>query len=400
MKKLLCVLLLFVFSMKAFTQCDPATIKDMPTLYSKENKNSLKPMQEQEKWMTTIFASVVEPALKNTKGLRGGWETMGDFPETPQGLATSNIQSYLFTLGCKDNKLYEKHEEGLVLNFTLNGLNGGGNGNIARVCEHEETRWKKFDDSRTIYIEDVFEGRQVYYLQPATEKNIYPNLSFYRMTEDGAYFVVTKPGAPFFIPLTRKQALEINKKNTNSMLEEIKKAAAMPGLQPETRADYEKKMAKDFAAYRETIPNPEAFITDLIKQLEDVKPAMIKQQQFFINSYSKQIELITTYLKNTPVAELNKPCITGNFGLLSASFGDNTDEVSGIQSNFQETANEKYGMLVTLNPAYFNKMISKTAPQFIAIEIRIQGGGPVELKAYNDFISNIDFEKLKSLIVK
>ena len=101
------------------------------------------------------------------------------------------------------------------------------------------------------------------------------------------------------------------------MLEEQKRAAAMPGLQPETKTDYEKCMAKDFVDYRNSIPDPEKFINDLIKQLEDLKPGMIKEQQFWIDAYTKQVALITNYLKNTPATELDKPCITGTFGLLS-----------------------------------------------------------------------------------
>jgi len=57
-------------------------------------------------------------------------------------------------------------------------------------------------------------------------------------------------------------------------------------------------------------------------------------------------------------------------------------------------------MLVTLNPAYFNKAISKTAPQFISVELRIQGNSAVAVKAYNDFKANLNLSKLQFLLVK
>lgn len=398
MRKLLSFLILLMFSLCCFAQCDPATIKDMATVYTKDNGARLTP--EQQKWMATIFTSVVEPALKSTKGLWGSWYHRGGFEVTTEGLTKSLLGSYMSMLGCKNNKLYEKHEQGLVLNFTLNSFQSIYKSDIAQECQHEERRWKKFDDSKTVYIDDVFEGRQIYYLQPATETKAYPNIAFYRKTDEGEYFVLTKPGVPLFIPLTRREALEINKKNITSMLEEQKKAAAMPGLQPETKADYEKRMAKEFADYRSSIPDPEKFINDMIKQLEELKPGMIKQQQFWIDMYTKQIVLITDYLKNTPAAELAKPCISGSVGLLSASFGDNSDEVSSIKSNFQNVEGGKYGMFVTLNPAYFNKAISKTAPQFISVELRIQGNSAVALKAYNDFKATLNLSKLQSLLVK
>lgn len=398
MRKLLPIFILLILSISSFAQCNPATIKDKPSVYTKYEGSRLTP--EQEKWLTTIFTSVVEHALKSTKGLRGDWKPMGNFKATPEGLTKSVISMYMNLMVCKNNKLSEKKEQGLVLNFNLNALDAIYKSEIAKECSHEETKWKKFDDSKTVYIDDLFENRQIYYLQPTTQTKDYPNVAFYRKTDEGEYFVLTKPGVPFFVPLTIRQALEINKKNYTNILEEQKKVATMPGLQPETRADYEKKMAKDFAAYRESIPNPEAFITDMIKQLEDMKPGLIKQQQFWIDTYTKQISLVSDYLKNTPAKELDKPCITGSTGILAASFGDNTDNVTSIKSNFQDAENGKYGMLVTLNPAYFNKTISKTAPQFISIELRIQGGSVVVLKAYNDFKAKLDLEKLKSLLAK
>jgi hypothetical protein len=398
MKELLSLTLAIAVSLVTFAQCDPATIKDMPSVYTKYQGSRLAP--EQEKSITTIFTSVVEHALKSTKGLRGDWKPMGGFPVTPEGLTKSVLVSYMFTMGCKDNKLYNKDEQGLVLNFNLNAFGAIYKSEIAKECSHEETKWKKIDDSRTVYIDDLLDGKQIYYLQPGTTSREYPDVAFYRKTDDGECFVIAKPGVPLFIPLTRRQALEINKKNYTNMLDEQKRVAAMPGLQPETRADYEKRMAKDFADYRKSIPDPEKFITDLIKQLEDMKPGILKQQQFWIDTYTKQISLVADYLKTTPAKELDKPCITGNTAILAASFGDNSDNVSNIKSNFDDAESGKHGMLVTLNPAYFSKTISKVAPQFISIELRVQGNSAIALKAYNDFNANLDLEKLKSILAK
>lgn len=398
MKQLLSLLLAVSISSATFAQCDPATIKDMPSVYTKYQGSRLAP--EQEKSISTIFTSVVEQALKSTKGLRGDWKPMGGFPVTPEGLTKSVLVSYMFTMGCKDNKLYNKDEQGIALNFNLNAFGAIYKSEIAKECSHEETKWKKFDDSRTVNIDDLLDGKQIYYLQPGTITKEYPNVAFYRKTGDGEYFVLTKSGVPLFIPLTIRQALEINKKNYTNILDEQKRVAAMPGLQPETKAEYEKRMAKDFAAYRASIPNPEKFITDMIKQLEDMKPGLIKQQQFWIDTYTKQITLVSDYLKNTPAKELDKPCITGSTGILAASFGDNTDNVTSIKSFFEGTESGKHGMLVTLNPAYFNKTISKTAPQFMSVGLEIQGVSAVALKAYNDFKAKLDLEKLKLLLVK
>ena len=58
------------------------------------------------------------------------------------------------------------------------------------------------------------------------------------------------------------------------------------------------------------------------------------------------------------------------------------------------------GALVILNPAYFNSTVSKTAPQFISVELYKQDRGQVTLKAFNDFEANLDFKKLQDMLVK
>jgi len=402
MQKIFFFSLVITISSSLFAQCDPATIKDMPSVYtySKGNTASYKAFSEQDKYLTTIFKSVVEPAIKTTKGLTGSWNPIGNFKATAEGFTKSVLESFMLTLGCKDNKLYKKDEQGLVLSFTINSFQSILKSSIAQECSHEETTYKKFDESKTLYIDDLLDGKQIYYRQPSKVSDFYPAAAFYRKTDEGEYFVISKPGVDLFVPLTLRQALEINKKNFMNILGEHKRKVAMPGLQPETKADYEKSMAKEFAAYRESIPNPEKFISDLIKQLEETKLSLIKQDQFFTNAYTKQIALVTAYLKNTPADKLDKPFRTGSVGFLGALFGDDSDNVSGINSCIENNNSREVGSFVTLNPAYFNKTVSKTVPQFISIELRTQGNSAVTLKAYNNFKANLDFNKLQALLVK
>ncbi|MEO8713117.1 MAG: hypothetical protein ABI405_13380 [Parafilimonas sp.] len=397
MKKLFFLITAFVQALNMFAQCDPSEIKNMPSVYNKAYAGSYQLIHEQEKWLTAIFTSVMEPALKNTKGLSGSWEPMGDFKVTAEGFTKSVLESFMFLAGCKDNKLYEIHEQGLILDFNLNDFRSILKSEIAEECQHEETKWTKFDESKTVYVNDLLDGKQIYYLQPSAATGSNSNITFYRKTNDGEYFVIAKPGTPLFIPVTIRQALEINRKNYTNLLQDQKKQVSMPGLQPETRAEYEKRMAKDFAAYRESLPNAEQFITDLIKQLEETKLALIKQEQFFIDMYTKNIVIVTEYLKNTPAKELDKACITGNTGFLLAGFSDGTD-ITSIQSNFKNNEPGSFGRYITLNPEYFSKSTSKIAPQFISVELRIQGNSAVALKAYNDFRANLDLNKLQSLL--
>ena len=388
------LLVALIISVQAGAQCDPAAVKTMPTIYSKQYEKSYGLIPEQEKSLSATFSTVVEPALKATHGLRGNWKPMGDFETTPEGYAKSVLESYLACMACKNNKIVNRDEEGLVLNIIYNSFESLFKSEIAIASSHEEAVYKKFDESKTMYVKETFEGRQIYYLQPSAATKL-SNVVFYRETGDGEYFVIARSGVPLFIPLTIRQALEINIKNYKSLLAELKRKSSMPGLQPATKADYEKTMAKDFAEYRKSIPNPEKFITDLISQLEQTKLAAIKQDQFFINSYEKNIALVSAYLKNTASKDLDKPFVTSSTGLLSASFGDNTDATSGLPSFIKEfAAADKYGRFVTLNPAYFDRKVSKTAAQFISVEIRMQGSNSTVTKAYQDFKANFNFGKL------
>lgn len=242
--------------------------------------------------------------------------------------------------------------------------------------------------------QDLFNGRQIYYVQPATETELYPDVAFYKKTEDAEYFLISKNDVPFFIPLTNKQALEINKKNNARPLEFNKQQLLMPSLKPASKADYEKKMAKEFAEYRRSFPNPEKFIADLIDGLEKLKPDMIKGIQNFIDFYSKSLIVVTEYLNTTPADELAKPCMANN-GFLTQPF-QNLAEIKSSASY----SSKKNGSFVIVNPAYFNKTISKEAPQFISIELRMQGGYATELRAVKAFKTNLGFKKLKELLAK
>jgi len=92
-------------------------------------------------------------------------------------------------------------------------------------------------------------------------------------------------------------------------------------------------------------------------------------------------------------SELDKPCITNNYGFLFAIFGDETD-IGSIKSDIENTGAGNGGRFVILNPSYFNKSISKAAPQFISVELRIQDTSAFALKAYNDFKANLNLDKL------
>ena len=377
-----------------FAQCNQNELDELPTIYSKGYSANYKPTAEQDKWMTTIFTTIIEPALKSTKGLRGKWEPMGGFKKTPGGFINSTIQMYMGLLVCRGNKLQEAREIGLVINFTLNDFSGISKSEIAAACSHEEDKWVNTENTKKETVAELVNGTQVYYAEPKTETELFPDVTFYKKTEDAEYFLVSKTGVPLFITLTNKQALEINKKNAVQLVEFYKQQLQMPSLRPATKADYEKKMAKDFADYRTSIPDPEKFITDLINDLEKIKPDMLKGIQTSLDFAKTALSAVAGYLNTAPANELEKLCMA-NSDILNRPFNNALEIKSELVYN-----SKKNGMLVTLNPAYFSKTISTTAPQFICIELRRQSGGAAELRAIKTFKNNLDFSKLQSLLVK
>ena len=394
MKKIILLLNITLITSIGFAQCDPATVKDMPTVYSKEYSASYKLPPEQEKYMTTVFTAVVEPALKNTKGLKGSWEALGEFKSTPEGLTPSNIQMYAPLMGCsKNKKVYTKNESGLVINFTLNDFAVFYKSNITTACIVDMDTYNKTKDIyEKVKLSLKSDGKQIYYLKPQTVSDKYNSLVFYRQTDDGRYFVITKNGVPFFIPVTLKEALEVNKKNTEIYIANYQEHIKSPGLLPETRAAYEKKNPKDIEVLKSLL-DPEKQISEMYKFSEEAKKSTIINDHKMIEFFTTSLTIINNYLKITPVKDLEKPAY--NDGLLGSSF-QTTDDLNDFLNDYHA----KDGSCVFLNPAYFNHNVPKSAPQFICVELRGQTNDAVTVKAFTNFEEALDFKKLESLLVK
>lgn len=392
MKKIILLFHITLITFIGFAQCDPATIKDIPTIYNKEYSASYKLPPEQEKYMAAIFTTAVEPALKKTKGLKGNWKALGEFKSTPEGLSPSNIQMYLALMACsKDKKIYTRNESGLVINFTLNDFSVFYKSNIATACTVDMDTYVKAKDiyeKRKVSLKS--DGKQIYKLKPQTVSDKYNSLAFYRQTDDGRYFIITKADVPFFIPVTIKEALEVNKKNTEMYIANYQEHLKSTSLLPETRASYEKKNPKDIEVLK-SLPDPEKQIAEMYKFSEETKKSAILNDHYMIDFLTTSLTIINNYLKIAPVKDLDKPAY--NDALLGNAFQTNDD-----LNNFLDDYHSKYGSCVFLNPAYFNRTVSITAPQFICVELRVQTNDAVTLKAFTDFEEALDFKKLQSLL--
>ena len=99
----------------------------------KENAAAIK---DADKWMNTIYTTVIDGAIKKTTGLVGTWEPrMAE--RSVADMAAYGISLYMQELGCdKDKKLYAK-AGGIDITVNVNSLK-----DIAQIWMHTETKTK------------------------------------------------------------------------------------------------------------------------------------------------------------------------------------------------------------------------------------------------------------------
>lgn len=384
MKKLILLLHIALTTSAGFAQCDPATIDEIPTVYSKGYGASWKLTPEQDKYMTAIFTSVIEPSLKTTKGLKGNWtglngdwEYKGGFNATPDGLTSTTIQIYLPEMGCsKEKKIYTKDESGLVINFDLNSLHFIG----------EMSNVETYRNDKKVFIPNKIAGSQVYQIKQTTQTDKYDFLTFYRETDEGKYFLITKKEIPFFNPVTIKQALELSINNMLAEVAETKKRNNITGI-----LDKEAWIKKDGVKPGEGLTTKQAQeVNDAGYQgyVEGSKAA-VQQINFNLDSYKKSIEVVKEFLKITPPDILAKPATVNMLSTFYSSIND-----------LKQLANDRPSgdFLVTINNLYLKKNLPKAAPQFICVEMRRQTIGAVTIKAFTNFEEALDFKKLHAML--
>ncbi|MFT3701451.1 MAG: hypothetical protein QM802_03735 [Agriterribacter sp.] len=251
----------------------------------------------------------------------------------------------------------------------------------------KQSEVETYRNDKQVFIPNKISGSQVYELKQGSPSDKY-DLPFYFKTKDADYFLITKKGIPFFIPVTIRQALELSINNITTEIAEINKQSASTTI-----------LTKEAWIKKEGI-EPTAGIT--AKQAKDVNDAgyqgylegskaLVQGNNFSSASYKKSIEIIKEFLKTASADDLNKPAFVD---LVSNFYEDG--------AALQKLVNEKIhrDFLVTINTAYLKTNLSKVAPQFICVEIRAQTNDAVTQKAFTNFEQALDFKKLESLLAK
>jgi hypothetical protein len=360
----------------------------MPTVYSNEIKSNPILTAEQNKYAASVFTSAIEPSIKNTKGLKGrltardgiDWEFEGGFNGTPDNLTSTTLQMYMAVMGCsKDKKIKVNDESGLIINFALNSLHF-----ISEMSENETYR-----NGKKVFLPNKIAGSQIFDLKQATKSVKYDSLTFYCKTDDAEYFLVTNKEKPFFIPVTVRQGLELSISNMNAEIAEINKQSGSFNI-----------LSKEAWLKKEGIQPMEGLTAKQVQEVNDAgyqgyvegSKGAIQQNNFFLDSYKKNIALVNEFLKINPAKILDRPLNGYPFSFFT--------DVNDIREVLHIDDGIKSDAFVIINPAYLNAKLPKAAPQFVCIEIRAQTNDGVTQKAYNDFKAKLDLDKLQSLLAK
>ena len=384
MKKIIYFIVANIFSLSILAQCNTTEeVNNLPLVCTKKVQGSSAPTAEQIKNLTAIFSSVIEPALKNSKGMRGTWNPIGSSGKiTPEKLMKSEISIYLDLLGCnKEHKVYSIPEAGLRIGFYINDL--------SLLCEPSIFETEK--NNQTLYVNNEINGSQIYrFKREKTETEKYEELTYYSKTDNAKYFLITKSDVPFFIPVTVRHGLEINKRNILYSIEvSNKKSAAI------------KLLSKEEWIKKEGIKaTPGIFTPQKAQELNDAgytgysegTKQALATNQFYNDMFQKPLAAIDEFLKTSSSKILDQP-VKGN------PFSYYTD-VNDLRNQLLIDNDMQSNSYFIINPAYLDSKLPKATPQFICIELRKQKEAAVTQKVFKDFEDKLDLEKLKSFLVK
>lgn len=384
MKKIFYFIVANIFSLSILAQCNTTEeVNNLPLVCTKKVQGSSAPTVEQIKTLTDIFSSVIEPALKNSKGMRGTWNPIGSSGKiTPEKLMKSEISIYLDLLGCsKEHKVYSLSEAGLRIGFYINDL--------SLLCEPSIFETEK--NNQPLKVNNEINGSQIYrFKREKTETEKYEDLAYYCKNDNAKYFLITKSDVPFFIPITVRQGLEINKKNLLYSIEvSNKKSGAIKLL---TKEEWIKKEGIK--------ATPGIFTAQQAQELNDAgytgytegTKQALASNQFYNDMFQKPIAAIDEFLKTSPSKILDQPVRGDPFSYYT--------DVNDLKNQLLLDNDMQSNSYFIINPDYLNSKLAKATPQFICIELRKQKEAAVTQKVFKDFEDKLDLEKLKSFIGK
>ena len=213
---MVCLLVLLILCIGSFAQdCTREKAQAVPTILEKGFDN--KPISVKDAYGKKLgdnFYSLFAAALQQTKGLHGNFNTADANDHLP-GLLGYNSFALLFTVYCtKEGKMDWKGLANLKFSCWSNYI-------AEDFANEVSNEFIGVGGNHFVYLDNNL----VYMLEPrkqGSEINGYPFIEKANSKADNVV-LVTRPGMPFFLPLSRKQYLDLMKKTASQNLDVQKK---------------------------------------------------------------------------------------------------------------------------------------------------------------------------------
>lgn len=366
--KILCLLILWIVALSSFAQdCSEATIVQKPGVWKESIKGSVSGVSATDLTREKSIIAAIHSMIKSkyvpmgvSAGFNGGYQS-------PQ--ATMPVNSYAYSIiplnyYCDGGTTKTAHETSTYFQIAANFFD---------VEIYDEAQGDRaLAEGFNVMMDMPVEKDGYYYF---TEKDV--TLGF-GLPGKSSMWLITYNGKLPYAYVTKKQFLEKRKQNLD-----IEMVTSASGFKDVLKNNEIEKTYKE-AEYKN---DPEK-LSRYLKM--DYQPTRERYEKLLAENdkkYKPAFTRVESLLKMS-AAELNETAIVKV---------DPQDHLSYLFTD----DNDPFGkILIQPNPAYFNKKLPRSSPQFFSVYIIGNHKDPVSRKAMADLIKAVDFEVLKSMLGK
>lgn len=403
--------LLFLMAPRLVAQpCTEALAESRPTVCDRKNDEK-RQITYNNAWGTPTAAQVddgikrsdqlfplFKPFLEHTKGFIGRWYPIVH-DKTPEGLFYSSFTLDLARAGCKkEGGFTPLRTTGVGINIVTNGLSRLAQISIRKPSEGERNSPTNYLNGSAVYVLDVREPNASFQGYRYFFKNVN------QRKHQGV--IIVKPGIDFFIPVTVRQFLQIKRQEfVESLADERKKFAKIKAegttMPVQTWEENLKSNAEEYerlrVAYAKYPDGPKKYAAEMAEKKAKFEKEQQKLKTFFEDSHQFQetmyggfIRAIDDFIAATEADFLNKPCITNSSEIAP-------EDVK--KSSFYDQPGGNGHEWVIINPAYLDKKLPPTVPQFFVVWW-LWEDYPHTLKGVEAFKQYFDLKKLEGMLGK
>lgn len=367
-KNIFCVLIIFIVARSSFSQdCSEATLAQKQGEWKEGTKGSAPRMvgadlQREKNVVAALHAMIKSKYLP--RGVRA--EFNGAYDATQPAMPV-NVYSYsIIPLNyvCDGGTVKTAHETSTYFQIGVNSFEA----EIYDEAQGDRALAEGFN-----VMEDMPIEKDGYYYFKERDAGL-----GFGMTGKSSMWLITYQGKLPFSYVSKKEFLE--KRNNILKADMLTSASGFNDVlqRIEIERTYKEKEYKN---------DPEKLKQYLKMDYQSTKDRYEKLLADNKKNYEPAFAKIESLLK-MPATELGQPAIVKQ---------DPNDHLSYIFTNDDDPFGK---VLIKPNPAYFNKTLPRSAPQFFSVYIRGNHREPIASKAMTDIMKAIDFTSLKNMLGK